>query len=191
MLHIGKPPPDIGDLIGLLGPGDILTHAFRPEPNSILDGEGRVAKALKAAKRRGVVIDIGHGSGSFSYRVAEAALEDAFQPDVISTDIHAFSVASPVHDLPTTMTKLLNLGMPIEDIVNAVTRNPAIAIHRPRHGRISEGEPADMVVFEVARIRTTLKDSAGEERSFAKAIRPLLRVEGTTVRRIPWVASGR
>ncbi|MDA4112597.1 MAG: amidohydrolase/deacetylase family metallohydrolase [Thaumarchaeota archaeon] len=190
MLHIGNPPPPVDELVGLLERGDILTHSFRPFPNSILDtdGVGRVSKVLKAARRRGVLIDIGHGNGSFSYNTAEAALADGFLPDTISTDIHALSLESPVHDLPCTMTKLLNLGMSAEQVLLAVTHNPAAAIGRPDLGRIQKGKRADLVVSEVATTRTRLSDSTGEERTFSKVFRPLIRVRSSEVSRIPWRA---
>jgi dihydroorotase len=192
MLHFGKPPPDLLELIGLLGPGDILTHSLRSEPNSILerDGSGHVLKAVKAAQRRGVTIDVGHGSGSFSFDVAEAALRDGFAPDSISTDIHILSVPEPVHDLPTTMSKLLNFGMRLEDVVNAVTYNPARAIRRPKHGSIIGGNAADLVAFEVIDAKRTVKDSTGAKRTISKFIRPTLRIQGGEVTRLRWSPPG-
>ena len=188
MLHFGKPPPDVGKLIGLLDRGDILTHSLRPEPNSIMarDGSGHVLKRVREAQKRGVLIDVGHGSGSFSFHVAEAALRDGFIPDSISTDIHTLSVPEPVRDLPTTMTKMLNLGMGLEDIVNAVTFWPAQAIRKPRHGSIKAGNLADMVAFETANASMNLTDSTGAKRRVTKAIRPVIRVKGDSLTRIPW-----
>ena len=193
MLHIGRPPPEVGDAVELLERGDILTHAFRSEPNSIIerDSGGRVSKTLREARKRGVIIDIGHGNGSFSFRTAEAALADGFPPDTISTDLHSLSLATPVYDLPTTMTKFLNLGMGIAEIIGAVTHNPSMAIGRPKQGVITPGERADLVVFEVTKLRQRLKDSTGEERLFPKAVQPVLRVKDGQVTRISWRAPGR
>ena len=182
MVHFGRPPPLVDDVVELLERGDILTHSFRPDPNSILveeeGGEERVRKKLRNARKRGVIIDIGHGSGSFSFDVAKAALADGFFPDTISTDIHALSIREPVHDLETTMTKFLGLGMPMGEIIRSVTYTPAKAIGRPTHGVISSGLPADMVILGVARKRAVLRDATGKRLLFDRTIRPLLRVKG-------------
>jgi dihydroorotase len=182
MVHFGWPPPFVDDVVELLERGDILTHSFRPYPNSILAEKGgsreRVHKKLRNARRRGVVIDIGHGSGSFSFDVAKAALADGFFPDTISTDVHALSIKEPVHDLETTMTKFLALGMPMREIIRSVTYTPAKAIGRPMHGVISPGSPADMVIIGVARKRAVLRDATGKRLLFDRMIRPLLRVIG-------------
>jgi dihydroorotase len=189
MLHIGNPPPYVKDLIKLLGRGDILTHSFRSRPNSILEGDqegGRVSRSLRAARERGVIIDIGHGMGSFSFATAKAALEDGFIPDTISTDAHRLSIPYPVHDLPMTMTKFLNLGMAVGDIIRSVTYNPAAAIGKPRHGTLAVGRQADLLVLEVADIRTSAVDSAGVELKIDRMFRPLLRVTGDEVSRVAW-----
>ena len=104
---------------------------------------------LLDAKNRGVILDIGHGLRSFSAPVAEAMLEQGVQPDVISTDIHARSIDGPVYDLPTTMSKMLNLGMDLVDIVAATTANPAGAIGRASElGNLMLGSRADIAVFQ-------------------------------------------
>ncbi len=97
--------------------GDILTHSFRGMPNHVLQSNGEVIPELREARKRGVVIDIGHGTRSFSFKVAHSLLEQGFFPDTISSDIHVLGLRGPTYDLPTTMSKFLNLGMDIEEIV--------------------------------------------------------------------------
>lgn len=181
MVHFGRPPPSLKDVVPLLGEGDILTHAFRPEPNSIIGEGGRVAREVVDARRRGVVFDVGHGSGSFSYETARAALADGFRPDTISTDLHALSLPSPVESLEATMTKLLCLGMTAEEVITAVTSAPARAIGRPEHGSIEVGRPADIVTLRVSPTRRELKDSTGRRMAFDREVRAVLRLKGRDV----------
>jgi dihydroorotase len=121
MVHIGTAPPTTEALLPLLRPGDILTHSFRGNPNSLLNGKGELLPELLDARQRGVVFDLGHGAGSFAFDTARRMLDAGFLPDVISSDVHAFSINGPAFDLPTTMSKMLNLGMDIDEVVRACT----------------------------------------------------------------------
>ena len=89
MTHIGKPPPTYRQILGRMRPGDVLTHCFRPSPNASVDDGGAALDALIEARERGILFDIGHGMGAFGFTSAEAALNDGFKPDIISSDIHA------------------------------------------------------------------------------------------------------
>lgn len=182
MVHFGRPQPTVKEVVSLLDKGDILTHAFRAEPNSIVEG-GHVLREIAAARKRGVVMDIGHGSGSFSFDTARRALADGFKPDTISTDIHTLSLADPVVSLETTMTKLLGLGMSMAEVVLAATYSPAAAIGRPEHGSIAVGRPADLVTLSLSAGRKKLRDAAGEAMEFDGEIRPVLRLKGNRVSR--------
>lgn len=188
MVHFGRSPPEVKEVLSLLEKGDILTHAFRPGPNSIVDEGGHVMREAWDARRRGVVFDVGHGSGSFSYGTARAALAERFRPDTISTDLHAFSAASPVVSLETTMTKMLGLGMEVEEVILAATHSPAAALGRPVHGSIAVGRPADLVTLRVSAARKELKDSAGEAVAFEREVKPVLRLKGEDVRMLPAAA---
>ncbi len=183
MVHFGRPPPSVKEVVSVLGKGDILTHSFRPEPNSIVGEDGGVMNELREAKRRGVVVDVGHGNSSFSFAVARAALAEGFKPDTISTDIHTLSLADPVVSLEATMTKLHCLGMSMAEVVLAATYAPANAIMRPEHGSIRVGAPADFVTLRVAKANTELKDATGKVTAFDRAIEPVVRVRGKSVSR--------
>ncbi len=95
MAHIDEPPPTYEDVINKLRPGDILTHAFRPFPNSPATVQGSVKPAVLTARKRGVLFDIGHGMGSFSFKTARAMLANGFLPDTISSDVHALCINGP------------------------------------------------------------------------------------------------
>jgi dihydroorotase len=133
----------------LLRPGDILTHCFTGGNHRLLTEDGRLAPLARELQERGVILDIGHGAGSFSYRVAEVALAEGVLPDVISSDIHQLSVQGPMFDLPTTLSKFLNLGMGLADVIDRATRRPAAAMRRPDLGTLRVGSPADVAIFRV------------------------------------------
>ena len=110
MAHIDHPPPSYEEVIARLRPGDILTHAFRPFPNSPATAQGTVKRAVIAARERGVKFDIGHGKASFAFKTARAMIANGFLPDTISSDVHRLCIDGPAFDLVTTMSKLLCLG---------------------------------------------------------------------------------
>jgi dihydroorotase len=141
MAHIGTAPPPVGDVLDLLRPGDIVTHCA----SGIASPLGAEARAAHA---RGVLFDIGHGSGGFAFDVLEAQLEAGTRPHTVSTDLHARSVYGPAFDLPTTMAKLLAVGVPLAEVVAAVTVNPARALGLDA-GTLDPGAPADLAVFAV------------------------------------------
>lgn len=159
MAHIDEPPPTYEAVLEKLRPGDILTHAFRPFPNAPLDGNDAVRDAVWAARARGVLFDIGHGMGSFSFRVARTMLEAGFLPDTISSDVHALCIDGPAFDLPTTMTKFLTLGMPLPEIIRAVTTAPAAAVRRPELGTFDAG---DATLLRLEDRPAALHDTVGE-----------------------------
>jgi dihydroorotase len=117
MAHLDNPPPSRLGVLTRLRCGDILTHCFRPFPNAPVQPDGRIREEVLEARRRGVIFDIGHGSGSFGFRTAEAMLTAGFPPDVISSDVHALSIKGPAFDQLVTMSKFLCLGMELIDVI--------------------------------------------------------------------------
>src|SRR5690606_20417039 len=103
MVHVGWGPPTIDEVAAYLRPGDILTHCFTGGDMRILGEDGRVLPVIRDLQERGLILDIGHGTGSFSFAVAEAMLEQGVLPDTISSDIHQLAVQGPMYDLPTTL----------------------------------------------------------------------------------------
>ena len=131
-----------------LRPGDVVTYCFRREPHCIIE-RGRVHPAVREARERGVLFDVGHGTASFSFDVAEAAIGDGFLPDTISTDLQAKHIsAGQPHDLPLVMSKLRAAGMQEQGILNAVTRVPADVLRLDQTiGTLSSGMAADLTVL--------------------------------------------
>lgn len=154
MCHIDYPPPTYAEVCRTLRPGDVLTHCFRPFPNAPVHSDGRVRDAVLDARERGVLFDVAHGYGSFSWETARAALEAGFPPDIISSDVHTLCIDGPAHDNLVTMEKLLHLGMSFTDVVRAVTVAPAHWLKRPDLADLAPGTTGDAVVLrEVAQPR--------------------------------------
>src|SRR5216683_7842976 len=139
MVHLDDPPPTYEEVIARLRPGDVLTHAFRPFPNSPATAQGTVKRAVIEARQRGVLFDIGHGKGSFAFKTARAMLANGFLPDTISSDVHALCINGPAFDQVTTMSKFLCLGMPLTEVIAASTVNAAFALRRPELGSLKPG----------------------------------------------------
>jgi dihydroorotase len=131
-----------------LRPGDIYTHTYL-DAVPMLDGQGRVEPYLFEARKRGVIFDVGHGGGSFLFRQAVPAIRQGFVPDSISTDLHIDSMNSGMKDMLNVMSKFLNMGLPLDDVVARSTRNPAKEVQREDLGNLSVGAPADVAVLHL------------------------------------------
>jgi len=162
MAHIDHPPPSYEEVIERLRPGDILTHAFRPFPNSPATAQGTVKRAVIAARERGVKFDIGHGKASFAFKTARAMIANGFLPDTISSDVHRLCIDGPAFDLVTTMSKFLCLGMPLADVIAASTVNAATALKRPELGSLKPGCVGDATILAVENGRFDYVDAVGE-----------------------------
>lgn len=162
MVHIDEPPPTYVEVVEALRPGDVLTHCFRPFPNTPLDGDGGVRPEVRAARDRGVFFDIGHGKGSFAFETARKMLAAGFPPDTISSDVHALCAEGPAFDQVTTMSKFLHLGMSMEDVVRASTATAAKILSRPDLADLSVGSTADISVMSLDDGAFTLTDVVGE-----------------------------
>jgi len=149
MAHIDHPPPSYEEVIARLRPGDVLTHAFRPFPNSPATAQGTVKRAVIEARQRGVLFDIGHGKGSFAFKTARAMLANGFFPDTISSDVHTSCINGPAFDQVTTMSKFLCMGMPLNDVIAASTVNAAFALKRPELGSLKPGSVGDATILSI------------------------------------------
>jgi len=165
MAHLDNPPPSRLEVLTRLRRGDILTHCFRPFPNAPVQQDGRIREEVLEARRRGVIFDIGHGSGSFGFRTAEAMLIAGFLPDVISSDVHALSIEGPAFNQLVTMSKFLCLGMELIDAIRASTAAPAAALGRTDIGRLQIGAVGDATVLELAEGDFEYRDVLGEARA--------------------------
>jgi dihydroorotase len=131
-----------------LRPGDIYTHCYSGLRNE-LDESGHVNPAMFEARKRGVIFDVGHGGGSFLWRVAVPAIKEGFPPDSISTDLHTGSMNAGMKDMLNVMSKFLVLGVSIDDVIAKSTWNPAHEIHQDELGNLSVGAPADVAVLKL------------------------------------------
>ncbi len=143
-----------------LRPGDIYTHAYLSAV-PMLDEQGNLLPYLFAARKRGVIFDVGHGAGSFSFRQAAPAVKQGFLPDSISTDLHVDSMNAGMKDLTNVMSKFLNLGMTVEDVVARATWNPAREIRREEFGHLTPGAVADVAVLRLKKGEFGFVDSRG------------------------------
>lgn len=174
MVHHACSSISKADVLNYLGKGDLHTHTYNPHASSVLGADGRLLPAVREARERGVLFDVGHGMGSFGWRVAESCIRQGFEPDIISTDLHAENVRGPVYDLATVMTKFLNLGMTVNNIIKAVTWTPAQSIGLSELlGCLSEGRQADITILKLEDCNVELEDSLGEVRRITRRFKPV------------------
>src|ERR1700722_12500176 len=170
MCHIDFPPPSYEEVVERLRPGDVLTHAFRPFPNTPLDPQGRVKDVVRRAREGGVMFDIGHGKASFAFQTARGMLANGFYPDTISSDVHALCIDGPAFDQATTLSKLLCMGMPLNDVIAATTVNAAMALRRPELGSFKPGCVGDATVLSIKEGQFDYVDVVGEHMTGDKRI---------------------
>jgi dihydroorotase len=176
--------------LALLRPGDVVTYCFSECAEGLLDGD-RVRDEVWAARQRGVLFDVGHGIGSFSFRVAERAIAEGFLPDTISTDRYQRHLGlAPRHDLPRTLSKLLAVGMPEREVFPRVTTRPAAILGLAGEvGTLAPGACADLVALAWNPVAPPLRDTSGVERP-GGAWEPCLTVRGGVVVPRPAVTAG-
>ncbi|XP_067056246.1 deacetylase EF_0837-like isoform X2 [Acropora muricata] len=160
---------------GSLRAGDIYTHCFHGFPSTIINPDtGQIYSDAHNARKRGVLFDMGHGQGSFSWTVAEICAKEGFWPDLISSDLHVESVDGPAYDLLTVMSKMLHVGMPLIDIIKSVTMTPAAAIGLiDLIGSLSLGRPADITVIRIEKVDFDLEDCHAHLRRIKKRFVPV------------------
>ncbi len=155
MVDFGEhhPPNSIEELfMKHLRPGDIFTHTFAYGPKDrevVVDENGKVKPFVFEAQKRGIIFDVGHGGGAFSWRQAVPSFQQGFYPNVISTDLHAESMNGGMKDMSNVMSKFLAMGMSLQEVILRSTWNPANAIHRTDLGSLSVGSDADVAVFNL------------------------------------------
>lgn len=181
MVHIGgvQSRQLMSQILDAMRPGDVLTHCYSGAPNGAGEGtnivqDGKLLPAALEAKRRGVLFDVGHGGGSFDYTIAEAAIAQGCPPDTISSDVHVFSGNTPgMPYLPWVMSKFLNMGYSLADVVGMATTAPARVINRiPKHGTLQAGAPADLTILEVVEGPVSFVDTRNNTRQGKVYLKP-------------------
>jgi dihydroorotase len=186
MVHIGESPMSIPELADALAPGDCITHCFKAGSTRITDDAGKIFEGIHAAAERGVNFDVGHGYGSFNWEVVQNALDDGFEPTTISTDLHVKNLHGPVYDMPTTMSKFLMLGVPLERVIEMSTAKPAQILKQEGElGTLKVGSVADIAVFERLTGEFIFTDSYRQPKTGSELL-----VAATTVRRGEIVPGG-
>ena len=160
MVHISDAPPEVPQIMEQMRPGDIITHAYTGHGTSLADAKGKLKPGVAEARARGVLFDLGHGLGSFNFAEARKCLDAGFPVDTISSDIYQRNIEGPVYDMPTTMSKLLYLGMSFDDVLLRSTANPAKVIGRVEGlGTLRVGAPGDVAVLAIEEGQFRLVDS--------------------------------
>lgn len=174
----------IDDILAVMGKRDILTHCFHDMACGILDENGKIRDSVHAAIERGVIFDVGHGAGSFSWDVVEKALAQGVEPTTISSDLHVYNINGPVYDLVNVVNKFLYLGMSLDDALAKVTSVPADTILMPGQvGTLASGAWGDAVVFEMREGEFQLLDARGKAKISRQILEPIVIIKGGKVYR--------
>jgi dihydroorotase len=161
MIHVGGTRTPMEKLVNMLRPGDVVTHSYHGNDYGILDDAGRVIEGIREAQRKGVIFDVGHGAGSFSFDVAEKALSQGFDPGNISSDLHFYNIEGPVFDQVTTISKFMWLGMSLEDVVRLTTESTAGIIGAEGLGSLKIGSIGDATILRCDEGKFLVTDSVG------------------------------
>jgi dihydroorotase len=152
----------------------------------IVDDAGVPNPAILDLRDHGLILDIGHGTGSFSYQTAEAMLAAGVMPDVISSDIHQMAIQGPMFDLPTTLSKFLNLGLSLPDVIERATSRPAAAMRRPDLGTLKPGSVADVAIFRLEAGDYVFRDvHMSPRRGDKRLINTLTMIDGEVLQHAP------
>jgi dihydroorotase len=151
MIHIGDTASPLASILALLRPGDIITHMYAPTPNGILDARGRVLPEVRAARKRGIRFDFSNGLNEhWDWSVSEKALAQGFAPDTIATDLTVAGRKEQVLDLPNVMSKMMLLGMSLQDVLACVTINASKSFRELNPlGSLAVGAAADVTILEL------------------------------------------
>lgn len=176
-VHTTDPPETMTYLADMLRPGDIITHCYHGRGNTIVDENGKVFDGIKAARERGIIFDVGHGHMNYGTKTAVAALADGFYPDVISTDmtLDKVGLSHIVRSMPQVMSKFMAMGMPLVDVVRAVTETPAELMGmKDEIGTLKSGAIADVCIMKKIDLERDYPDLIGDKISGSEALIPQL-----------------
>jgi dihydroorotase len=182
MVHTPRSTLGLPAILAELRKGDIITHTYHARASGILHPSGEILPEVRGAVERGILFDVGHGQGSFSYEVARTALKQGFMPHTISSDLHRYNLDGPVYDLATTVSKFLYLGLELPEALRKVTSVPAAVIHHEQElGTLRVGAAGDAVVFRECLGKRPLPDSMGRVEEVGRWIEPVVVVRAGRV----------
>ena len=181
-VHIGNSVESMAEVLPILAPGDMVTHYQTPKRNGLLDGDGRLLPEAVEARERGVLFDCGHGRTHFSFEVAERLLDQGFPPDTLSTDMGLTSYAALRPGLVSVMSRWLDMGMPLVDVVRACTIRPAQALGKgDEFGTLRPGMAADVSVLRWEEGEFPMADAVGGQRTLRRRLAPQLTIRAGQV----------
>ncbi|MDG0797620.1 amidohydrolase/deacetylase family metallohydrolase [Pectobacterium punjabense] len=174
MVHIGNNPPNLDEIADLLTTGDIITHCYNGKPNRILTPSGELRASVARAIARGVRLDVGHGSASFSFAVAQQAIALGILPHTISSDIYCRNrIDGPVRTLANVMSKFLAIGLSLPQVIACVTSNAAAALHLACKGQLIAGYDADLTIFDLRKQPIRFTDAENDSLQADQLLTPL------------------
>ena len=186
MCHIGLPPPGLRAILPIMRPDDIITHTYKGRKGCLLIAGNRVRPEAREARERGVLFDVGHGAGSFSWAAVRAALDQDFPPDSISTDLYAASVEGPAFSMPAVMSKFLHLGMDLAEIIGLATSKPAEMLGMSGEiGTLRTGACADICVLKLEEGEFPAPDCEGVTENMERRLVVKATVRGGVVQKAP------
>ncbi|MBR0169032.1 MAG: amidohydrolase family protein [Synergistaceae bacterium] len=174
-VHPTDPPEDAERVAEILREGDIYSHTYNGRGSTIIDDKGNVKAGIIEARKRGVIFEVGNGRINFTYPVAESAEKAGFFPDIISSDATpaTYHNGPIMWDLSRVMSKFLNLGMSLADVIKAVTLNPAERLGiSDRAGKIIKGYDADLVICRMDDKIIEFSDADGNTRKGRRGFVP-------------------
>ena len=181
-VHTTNPPLPVPEFIGLFHKGDIYSHTYQGKGFSILGDDGKVSPSVWEARKRGVIFDSADARVHYLYPVVKQALSEGFLPDTISTDLVQGSLFQPgVFGLPRVMSKYLALGLPLAEVVRAVTAGPAKIVGRADLGQLDAGAAADIAIFKLKDCKTEIVDRERNALMLEKMLVPQCTVLGGKV----------
>lgn len=179
MIHIGGSHTPLPQFLALMKKGDVVTHAFNGRVNGVVDEKGKLLPEVLEARERGVLFDVGHGAGSFSFDVMEKCLQQDFLPDTISSDLYSANVNGPVFDLVTTLSKFLLLGLSLPQVVERATvKCCSVFDFGAEIGTLRPGAEADISVLNLREGEFVFTDSYGNTRNGRRKLEPVVTLRG-------------
>ena len=182
IIHPTRCPESIETILSFMKSGDVYAHTYSALAPCILDEKGRVKNCVRQARERGIWFDLSHGSSNFSFDTAQKAIEQGFVVDTISTDLHTGNIFGPVRSLADTMSKMLFLGMPLEEIIFRVTVMPVKMLGlTDKSVEVKEGDQADLTIFRVKQGEFLFTDSYRQTVMAKECISPVMTIWGNRV----------
>lgn len=183
MVHVGSAPPKLEEIFEVLESDDVVTHCFNGKENGILDrNNNQIKDFAKEAQNRDIIFDIGHGTASFDFEVAERAFNEGIKSDSISTDIYSRNrIDGPVYDMATTLEKMRVVGYSWPEIIEKITSVPASLFKLSNKGTLEIGKDADFTIFDIQDSVKELIDSSGNLREAQQIIRPVKTIIGGVI----------